>query len=173
MELQLDTAFGSLAHTPCVLDAMLRGRSDAWLTCRKSVDAFSPIDVIGHLILAEQTNWLPRVRTILEHQETRTLPPFDRFAFQPIMEGKSIGDLLDTFAALRTQSLQTLTDLRLTGHDLALTGQHPDFGAVTLGNLLATWVVHDLGHITQVAKTMANEYHDAVGPWLAYLSILR
>jgi len=177
MDLQLDTAFESLAHTPRILDAMLRGRSEAWLTCRPSPEAFSPIDVVGHLILAEETNWLPRVRTILEARDAGidacVFPPFDRFAFQPIIAGKPVGELLDNFAALRGQSLQTLSDLRLTEHDLTLPGQHPQFGDVTLGNLLATWVVHDLGHITQITKTMANEYHDAVGPWRAYLSILR
>jgi hypothetical protein len=173
MHLHLSTANESLARTPRILDAQLRGRSDAWLTCRRSPEAFSPIDVVGHLILAETTNWLPRVQTILEHRDTRVFPPFDRFAFRPIITGKPIGELLDTFATLRAQSLETLRGLHLTEHDLALPGTHPEFGPVTLGNLLATWVVHDLGHITQIAKTMANEYAEAVGPWSAYLSILK
>jgi hypothetical protein len=178
MNLDLTTALESLAHTPRILDAQLRGRSDAWLTCRKSPETFSPMDVVGHLILAETTNWLPRVQTILQnrdkaHQDTRVFPPFDRFAFQPIIACKPIAELLATFATLRAQSLETLHGLHLTEHELTLPGLHPDFGPVTLGNLLATWVVHDLGHITQITKTMANEYSDAVGPWRAYLSVLR
>jgi hypothetical protein len=172
MLLHIPTALESLAHTPGILDAQLRGRSDAWLNCRKSPEAFSSIDVVGHLILAETTNWLPRLQTILEHQDKRVFPPFDRFAFRKILQGKSMAELLDTFAGLRAQSLETLRGLHLTEHDLTLHGTHPDFGPVTLGNLLATWVVHDLGHITQITKTMAYEYHEAVGPWREYLSIL-
>ena len=173
MDFDLTTAFESLAHTPGILDAQLRGRSEAWLTCRKTSEAFSPIDVVGHLILAETTNWIPRLRTILETRDAQPFTPFDRFAFQPIIADKSIAELLDTFASLRSQSLQTLIELNLTEHDLTLPGMHPDFGPVTLGNLLATWVVHDLGHINQITKTMAFEYRDAVGPWRAYLGILQ
>jgi hypothetical protein len=152
---------------------MLRDRSEAWLQARTAPDAFSPVDVVGHLILADTTNWIPRLRMILEHRDTRAFEPFDRFAFQPIVAEKSIDALLDEFASLRRQSLQTLTGLHLSEADLALPGKHPEFGRITLGNLLATWVVHDLGHITQIAKTMAGEYREAVGPWSAYLGILR
>lgn len=173
MHFDLTHAFESLAHTPRILDAQLRERSDAWLNCRKSPEAFSPSDVVGHLILAETTNWLPRVQTILQHRNTRVFEPFDRFAFQSIIADRRIAELLDTFAILRSQSLETLRHLHLTEQDLALAGTHPEFGHVTLGNLLATWVVHDLGHITQITRTMANEYADAVGPWSAYLSVLR
>ncbi len=173
MRFCLEEATESLARTPRILDAMLRDRSDAWLQARKSPEAFSAIDVTGHLILADTTNWIPRLRMILEHRDARAFEPFDRFAFQPIVAGKSVGELLDEFATLRSHSLRTLTDLHLSDADLALPGRHPEFGTITLGNLLATWVVHDLGHITQITKTMAGEYREAVGPWCAYLGILQ
>jgi DinB superfamily len=171
MQFQLDQSIEVLAATPSVLDALLRGKSEAWLHCRKSPEAFSPIDVLGHLMLADQTDWLPRARTILEGGHT-PFSPFDRFAFQPLIANKSIETLLDEFATLRTQTLQTLTALHLTEAQLDLPGTHPEFGPVTLRNLLATWAVHDLNHIQQIVKTMSNEYREAVGPWQAYLSIL-
>jgi len=172
MQFEMSQAIEVLAGTPGVLNALLRDKSAAWLNSRKTPEAFSPIDVVGHLILADKTDWMPRVATILDHRDTRPFDPFDRFAFQPLMEGKSIAELLDDFSEVRRQSLQTLSALHLGEHELDLRGLHPDLGAVTLGNLLATWVVHDLGHISQIVKAMSSAYSDAVGPWRAYLSIL-
>jgi hypothetical protein len=172
MEFQLDQAREVLSTTPDVLDAMLRGKSDVWLHCRKTAEAFSPADVVGHLSHGERTNWMPRAEAILQHQDTRAFDGFDRFAFRPLIEHKSIEELLDEFAALRRQSLVRLHSLQLTDEQLSLPGKHPDLGAVTLSHLLATWVVHDLGHISQIVKAMAHEYRDAVGPWRAYTTIL-
>jgi len=172
MQFKLDQSIEVLASTPSVLDALLRGKSSAWLNCRKSPEAFSPIDVVGHLMLADETDWLPRVRMILAGHTHTPFEPFDRFDFQRLIAGKSIESLLNDFATLRSQSLQTLTSLQITEEQLDLPGTHPEFGPVTLRNLLATWVVHDLGHIQQIVKTMSNEYREAVGPWHAYLSIL-
>ncbi len=172
MQFNIHQALEILTTTPDVLNAMLRGKSSAWLNCRKTPEAFSPADVVGHLSHGERTNWMPRVEAILKHQDTLAFGPFDRFAFRPLIEDKSIEYLLDEFAALRQQSLAALNSLQLTDTHLSLPGKHPDLGAVTLGNLLATWVVHDLGHISQIVKAMANEYRDAVGPWRAYTTIL-
>ena len=172
MQFQLDQSVEVLASTPAVLDALLRGKSSQWLHCRKSPDAFSPIDVLGHLMLADETDWLPRARLILEGRSNTPFAPFDRFDFQRLIANKSIDSLLDDFATLRAQSLQTLTALRITEAQLDLPGTHPELGPVTLRNLLATWVVHDLNHIQQIVRTMSNEYREAVGPWQAYLSIL-
>ena len=172
MRFQLDQSIEVLAHTPAVLDALLRGKSAEWLHCRKSTDAFSPVDVIGHLMLADTTDWLPRAHMILAGHADTPFAPFDRFDFQRLIAGKSVESLLDEFAHLRMQSLQTLTSLNVSEEQLDLPGTHPQFGPVTLRNLLATWVVHDLGHIQQIVKTMSNEYREAVGPWEAYLSIL-
>jgi len=173
MQFQIDQALDVLTTTPGVLNAMLRGRSRAWLNCRKTPDAFSPADVVGHLSHGERTNWMPRAEAILKHQDSVAFDPFDRFAFRPLIENKSIEELLDEFASLREQSLVALNSLQLTDKQLALPGKHPDLGDVTLSNLLATWVVHDLGHISQIVKAMANEYREAVGPWFAYTTILR
>jgi hypothetical protein len=172
MQFLLDQSIEVLAHTPSVLDALLRGKSEAWLNCRKAPDAFSPIDVLGHLMLADETDWLPRARMILAGHAHTPFDPFDRFDFQRLIDGKSIESLLDEFAHLRRQSLQTLTSLHITEEQLDLPGTHPELGPVTLRHLLATWVVHDLNHVQQIVKTMSNEYREAVGPWQAFLSIL-
>jgi hypothetical protein len=172
MQFQLDQSIEVLAQTPSVLDALLRGKSAQWLHCKKSPEAFSPVDVLGHLMLADETDWLPRARMILEGHAHTPFAPFDRFDFQRLIAGKSIESLLDDFATLRSQSVQTLTSFSITEDQLDLPGTHPEFGPVTLRHLLATWVVHDLNHIQQIVKTMSNEYREAVGPWQAYLSIL-
>ena len=172
MQFQVVQAIEVLAQTPGVIDALLRGKSTAWLNCRKTPESFSPLDVIGHLMHGELTDWIPRVRTILDHQDKKAFDPFDRFAFQDLIAGKPLEQLLAEFAELRRQSLQSLRDLSIGERQLDLRGMHPELGAVTLGNLLATWVVHDLGHIAQIVKIMSSEYRDAVGPWRAYLTIL-
>jgi hypothetical protein len=172
MQFHVDEGVEVLAQTPSVLSSLLQGKSAAWLNARKTPESFSPLDVVGHLMHAEMTDWIPRVRMILEHRDSLAFEPFDRFAFQGLIAGKTVDDLLNEFAQLRRQSLQTLRELGVGEAQLALPGKHPELGAVTLGNLLATWVIHDFGHIAQIVKTMANEYREAVGPWRAYLSIL-
>jgi len=172
MQFKLDQAMEVLTQTPEVLSALLRGKSTMWVNCRTTPESFSPLDVIGHLIHADKTNWIPRARLILGGHGSRPFEPFDRFAFQASLDGKTAERLLDEFAEARRLSLETLHNLGICAQHLKLTGTHPEFGNVTLSNLLATWVVHDLGHLSQVVKTMASAYRDAVGPWCAYLSIL-
>lgn len=172
MQFELNQAKAMLAGTPAVLDAMLRNQSPAWLNARKAPDAFSPLDVLGHLIHAEKTDWIPRVRIILEHGESRAFEPFDRFGFHELTADKNVGQLLDQFAASRRECLQALSDLGVGDEQLNLHGVHPEQGRVTMRELLAAWVVHDLGHIAQIVKTMAGEYREAVGSWRSYLSIL-
>jgi hypothetical protein len=169
MQFRLNQGIEVLDKTPSVLSALLQGKSAPWLNARITPDAFSPLDVLGHLIHAEITNWNPRVHLILEHQDKQPFEPFDRFGFK---SGKTTDELLNEFAALRREGLNTLRELDLTEQQLALPGRHPEFGIVTMSELLATWVVHDLGHISQIVKTMAWEYRDAVGPWRAYTTIL-
>jgi hypothetical protein len=172
MQFQMDQALEVLTQTPAVMSALLKGNSAAWLNAKKTPESFSPLDVLGHLMHAEMTDWIPRVRILLEHRDTKAFEPFDRFAFKALIDGKPVDQLLGEFAQLRQQSLETLHDLGVGEAQLDLPGKHPELGSVTLRNLLATWVLHDLGHIAQVVKTMANEYRDAVGPWRAYLTIL-
>ena len=168
----MDHATEVLAQTPAVLNALLRDKSAAWLHARKAPESFSPMDVVGHLMHADRTDWMPRVRMILADGDSKAFEPFERFAFQDLIAGKSVDEVLAAFAAQRGECLQALRGAVVEERQLQLPGLHPDLGPVTLGNLLATWVVHDLGHIAQIVKAMASEYRDAVGPWRAYLSIL-
>ncbi len=172
MELDLHHATALLSRTPAVLAELLRGLPEGWLDCRESPGTFSPRDVLGHLIYGEQVDWIPRVRIILEHGESKPFDPFDRVGFQELIEGKGVEELLEMFTALRRRSLQAMSALTSQPGTLLRAGTHPAFGRVTLGQLVATWVVHDLGHLAQIERVMARQYRDAVGPWRAYLPIL-
>jgi hypothetical protein len=170
-ELKLEDAVALLAQTPACLRALLADLPERWVRITEDEEAWSPYDVVGHLIHGERTNWLPRARHILAG-ERRPFPPFDRTAQFADSQGKSIGELLTTFAELRRENLATLAGMELTNADLSRTGQHPDFGEVSLGQLLATWAVHDLNHLGQIVQTMAKGVGNTVGPWRAYLAIL-
>jgi len=172
MTFDLDEAVTILARTPATVAALLRDLPIGWTTCDEGPETFSPYGVVGHLIHGERTDWIPRARLILERGETTAFEPYDRFAQYRESEGKTLGELLETFAMLRGQNLETLRSFRLTAADLDRRGRHPDFGPVTLRQLLATWVVHDLGHIGQIARVMAKCYRADVGPWAAYLPVL-
>jgi hypothetical protein len=168
MDFELQDAIEILKRTPATLDSMLRGLPESWLVQNEGPETWSPYDIVGHLIHGEETDWIPRARMILEHGEARAFEPFDRVA----MFEKSIAELLDTFAVRRQESLRELNEMRLTPALLEKRGTHPELGVVTLKQLLATWVIHDLGHVRQVVRVMAKQYREAVGPWRAYLSIL-
>jgi DinB superfamily len=170
--LKLDDAVAVLERTPASLSALLEGLPEAWVRATEGDATWSPYDVIGHLIHGERTDWIPRARHILA-SETRPFDPFDRTAQFTESEGKSLRDLLATFAELRRENVAVLVALNLTDRDLGREGQHPELGEVTLGQLLATWVVHDLDHVAQIARTMSKVYMDEVGPWRKYLSILQ
>jgi hypothetical protein len=161
-----------LARTPATLDALLRGLPDSWMMAHEGGETWSPFDVIGHLIHGERTDWLPRVRIILAHGEERAFDRFDRFAQFAESDGRTLDSLLDEFAALRQESLRELVTLRLTDADLDRRGRHPELGVVTLRQLLATWVAHDLDHVVQISRVLAKQYADEVGPWRAYLRII-
>ena len=172
MDLSPADAVAVLERTPASLRALLDGLPDAWLLASEGPDTFSPRDVIGHLIHGEETDWVPRMRIILEHGEAVPFTPFDRFAFRTASVGHSTSALLERFGVLRGESLRAVSAMRLDAAALARKGTHPGLGRVTFGQLLAAWVVHDLGHVKQVARTMASQYRDAVGPWREYLTIL-
>lgn len=172
MRFDIDEAIDVLRRTPGVFDTLLRDLPDPWLQADEGEETWNPFDVVGHLIHGERCDWIPRARTILEHGEAKTFEPFDRFAQFEESRGKSIADLLGEFAALRSANLATLREWHLEPADLDRRGRHPAFGAVTLGQLLATWVVHDLGHIGQATRVMAKRYGQDVGPWKAYLPVM-
>ena len=173
MEFLLKHAVEILEQTPQTLRSLIGGLSDPWILTNEGPDTWSPYDVVGHLIHGEETDWIPRAKIILEHGEAHTFTPFDRFAFFEKSKGKTLNQLLETFARLRKENLKVLEELKLEPHHFELKGTHPEFGTVTLGQLLATWVVHDLDHIEQIVRTMAVQYRDNAGPWKAYLSILK
>ncbi|HEY2153717.1 MAG TPA: DinB family protein [Vicinamibacterales bacterium] len=168
----LEEASGILSRTPVTLDALLRGLPDSWINAHEGGETWSPFDVLGHLIHGERRDWMQRTRMILKDGETRVFEPFDRAAQFTASAGRTFPDLLDEFARLRAANLHELAALRLTETDLDRVGRHPAFGAVTLRQLLATWVAHDLDHIVQVSRVLARQYSDEVGPWRAYLRII-
>jgi DinB superfamily len=172
MEFDLEEAMAALTRTPAALKAMLSGLPRNWTENNEGPETWSPYDVIGHLIHGERVDWISRARIILEHGEARPFDPFDRFAQFEESKGKKLEDLLDEFAALRERNLATLRGMKIGAGDFEKTGQHPALGRVTLKELLATWVAHDLDHIAQVARTMAKQYGSEVGPWQSYISIL-
>jgi hypothetical protein len=170
--LVLDEATAVLSRTPAVLDALLRGLPDSWTRAHEGGDTWSPFDVLGHLVHGERTDWLPRARIIVTEGEARPFEPFDRLAQFSVSAGRTLPELLDEFARLRRDSLRGLDALQLTDRDLQRTGRHPELGAVTLRQLLATWVAHDFDHIVQVTRVLARQYADEVGPWRAYLRVI-
>lgn len=172
MELQLPHALAVLERTPPTFRALLGGLPDAWTAPNEGPETFSAFDNLGHLIHGERTDWIPRARIILAQGEQRTFAPYDRFAQYEESRGKTVAQLLDEFETLRAENVGTLRGWDLSDRQLALEGTHPTFGAVTLRQLLATWVAHDLGHLAQTARVMAKQYREAVGPWRAYLPIL-
>lgn len=173
MSFALPDTLELLARTPAALDALLRGTSPAWHARRDAPDTWSAFDVIGHLIHGEEADWVPRARLILEHGDARPFEPFDRFAQFEKSAGQSLEQLLDRFAELRRESLDVVRGWRLTEAQLALPGRHPALGAVTLGQLLATWAVHDLDHLAQIGRVMGRRYTEEVGPWREYLPVLK
>ena len=173
MQFALDKSLALLAHTPAALRALLADLPDDWTSGNEGPDTWSPYDVLGHLIHGERTDWMTRLRIILENGPDKPFAPFDRFAQFEESEGKSLTMLLDEFALARADNLKSLRALNLSDADLDRTGTHPSFGTVTARQLLATWTVHDLDHIVQVSRVMARQLEGEVGPWIKYLRIIR
>jgi hypothetical protein len=172
MEFRFNDAMPVLQRTPGVLRELLGGLPNTWTDATEGAGTWSAFDVIGHLIHGERTNWVPRVEHMLRYGETVVLPTFDREAMFSASKGQTLSDLVDEFEKARAQSLTHLGTLALTEADLERCGRHPEFGVVSMRQHLATWVAHDLGHISQIVRVMARQYTDAVGPWRAYLSLL-
>ena len=172
-EFNLSEAIAVLTRTPACVNALLRWLPNLWVHSNEGKETWSAFDIVGHLIVGERTDWMPRVRLILEQGEARPFHPFDRFAQSKEGQDKSLEQLLDDFAGLRGENLAALQALNLQPDDLSRRGRHPALGGVTLKELLATWTVHDLTHVHQLSRVMAHQYRDAVGPWSAYLGVLQ
>ena len=162
-----------LSGTPAAFDALLRDLPEAWTLGNEGENTWSAFDIVGHLIHGERTDWMPRAKTILQFGETKAFEPFDRRAQERESQGKTLGQLLDEFTRLRSRNLEELRALNLRDDDLERRGRHPALGVVTLAELLATWAAHDLTHLHQIARVMAHQYREAVGPWSAYLGVLQ
>jgi uncharacterized damage-inducible protein DinB len=173
MNFSLGNAVPVLRATPGVLRAWLADLPEVWIRSNEGPETWSPFDIVGHLIHGERTDWIPRVELLLAHGDSRPFIPFDRFAQFRDSQGKSLNQLLDTFAELRRANLGRLESLGLEAGDFSRAGRHPELGPVTLGQLLAAWVAHDLNHLGQIARVMGRQYAEAVGPWLEYLPLLR
>jgi hypothetical protein len=172
MKYNVNEAINILSRTPSVLDTLLRSLPDEWLRTNEGGETWSPFDVLGHLLHGEQTDWIARLEIILGNGSNRQFASFDRFAQFEESKGKSMDQLLDEFKSARQKNIQILQSKNIQAADMCLTGIHPVFGEVTLENLLSTWVVHDLDHISQIVRVMAHQYELEVGPWKQYLRIL-
>jgi len=172
MQFQLEDALSILSRTPAALDAMVRGLPEPWLHANEGPETWSPFDVVGHLVAGERTDWVTRLRLILEDGDKHPFEPFNRTAMFEESKGKTIAELLDTFATLRAQNLETVRALQLEPADFARRGMHPSLGSVTLEQLLATWVTHDMTHMVQISRVIAKQFKDEVGPWREYIGVL-
>jgi len=173
MEHHLQDTIALLERTPAVLNALLRGLPEMWTESNEGGNTWTVRDVVAHLIHAEGEDWIPRSKRILHSDETHPFMPFDRDGYVRYSRGKTLAQLLDDFAQARAKGLDELRALKLTAEDLKKRGQHPSFGAVTLSELLATWAAHDLTHLHQIARIMAHQYREAVGPWSRFLGVMQ
>ncbi|MGH7650755.1 MAG: DinB family protein [Gemmatimonadaceae bacterium] len=171
MEFRLEDGIPVLERTPRVLSVLLEDLPHGWIDARESPEAWSPSEILGHLIHGERTDWIPRARIILKQESYRRFEPFDRFA--ELKTDRTVRERLEEFETLRAGNVATLRGWNLKEKDLELTGEHPELGTVTLRQLLATWVVHDVSHVAQITRTMAREYTEAVGPWTQYFRVLQ
>lgn len=176
MKFDLQDTIALLERTPVTLNAWLRGLPEKWTRRnegrKEEEDTWSAFDIVGHLVHADRTDWLPRAKMILEKGETRAFEPFDRLGQVKQAQGKSLEQLLDEFVRVRQENLSALRALNLKPEDIERRGRHPSLGVVTLSELLATWAAHDLTHLHQLSRVMAYQYGDAVGPWSAFLGVL-
>jgi DinB family protein len=173
MKHRLEWSIGLLERTPGALDALLRGLPADWILGNEGGNTWNAREVVAHLVHGERTDWIPRAHMVLECGENETFVPFDQSGQVHQSEGKSPVDLLDEFARLRAENLWELRGMNLQEEDLERRGRHPALGVVTLSELLATWAVHDLTHLHQISRILAHPYREAVGPWSAYLGVLR
>jgi len=173
MTYSLEKSYEILERTPAVLKALLSGLNDDWVMNNEGPDTFSPYDVLGHLINGEKTDWRPRTEMILEYGDSKTFVRFDRFAQYEQSKGKTLSQLLDKFEKLRKENMEWFRSLKISEANLDKKGMHPVLGQVTLRNLLATWVIHDLTHIAQVTRVMAKQYKEEMGPWIEFFRIMK
>lgn len=172
MEHELENTISLLSHTPAALNALLRDLPETWTRCNEGGDSWNPFEIVGHLAYAERGNWIARAKMLLQFGESRTFEPFDREGQKGDSRGKSLGQVLDEFARRRSENLDQFHTFKLQPEDLTRRGRHPSFGPVTLSQLLATWVAHDLTHLHQLSRVLAYQYREMVGPFRKFLGVL-
>jgi uncharacterized damage-inducible protein DinB len=173
MEHNLQNSIALLSRTPAALNTLVRDLPEEWTHRDEGENSWSVFDIVGHLIHGERTDWMARTKIILQFGESRPFDRFDRFAQQRESRGKSLPQLLDEFALLRSQNLSELRALNLKPEDLQKRGKHPALGTVSLSELLATWAAHDLTHLHQISRVMAYQYRQTVGPWTKFLGVMQ
>ena len=173
MNFQIDQAVEILSQTPATVKSLLENLSDEWTKSEANIENWTPFDIVGHLIHADETDWIPRAEIVLAQGENPTFEPFDRFAMFEKSKDKTLRELLEIFAERRAESLEKLRAMNLNADKLQLKAAHPELGEVSLEQLIATWAVHDLTHIRQIVTVLANKYAENVGAWKEYLSILQ
>ena len=173
MQHNLPDTIALLTRTPAALNVLLRDLPETWTSQNEGEDTWTAFDIVGHLIHGERTDWMPRAKMILKLGESQAFEPFDRWGQVRETQRKSLPQLLDEFARLRSLNLHELRALNLRQEDLDRRGRHPALGVVTLSELLSTWAVHDLTHLHQISRVMAHQYRGAVGPWSKYLGVLQ
>ena len=169
----LDDSVALLTRTPAVFNALLRGMPEKWTLQNEGENTWSALDIVGHLIHCERTDWMPRAKWLLQHGETEPFPPFDRWGHIRECAGKALPQLLDEFSAIRAENLAVLRAMNLRAEELSVRGRHPALGSVTLSELLAAWAAHDLNHLHQVSRVMAHQYREAVGPFKQYMGVMQ
>lgn len=173
MSFDLSKSFTILERTPEVLKTLLKDLPEDWTNANEGGESWSPFIIVGHLVHGEKTDWLTRTKIILSDADDKTFSPFDRFAQIKDNEGRKLSELLDEFAERRQANLKELKALNITEDMLGKTGRHPAFGEVTLGNLLTTWMNHDLNHLYQITRVLAKQFKEETGPWVEFLRVLR
>jgi uncharacterized damage-inducible protein DinB len=161
-----------LARTPKTLHALLNGLSDEWVMQDEGPGTWSAFEVLSHLIFCERMNFFKRIHIIRSDDDAKTFPVFDMGTQFELTQGKNMTALLTEFAGIREQNLDALYEHPVSEAELDKTGMHPKMGAVTLRNVLSTWVAHDLAHTAQIARVMAKQYKQEVGPLIEFLRIL-
>ncbi len=172
-EHNLDETIALLSRTPATLNALLRDLPESWTHRSEGASTWTAVDVIGHLIHADQTDWVPRARWILQHGESEAFPPFDRAGHFRLIEGKSLAEILDEFSRVRSEAIDELRSLDLQSGDFERRGRHPVLGSTTLSQLVATWPAHDLTHLHQISRILAHQYREEVGPWRQFLGVMQ
>jgi uncharacterized damage-inducible protein DinB len=173
MNFSIEKSIEILERTPDALSSLLQGLSEEWTTANEGGETWSAYDIVGHLVYCEKANWVPRMELILSDQPDKTFTSFNRLGQFEESKGKTLGDLLQEFKVLREENIALLRSKNLTDDELTSKGIHPNFGEVTLTQLLATWTVHDLSHTAQISRVMAKQYKEAVGPWVEFLRVLK